>query len=164
MTDILFEIVNPSDMYLSLQLFEKDLAKVKIGNTVSAYANTEVARKIPATVFLVNRTFDENRMAEVLCRFQKSDAILTPGMFKNADLHINNTKAMVVPEEAIVRWQNKYFVFVQHSAGSFQMNAVKLGIQENGKQQIQADNIQPNTQIALKNAFALLMKAQNKEE
>ena len=71
---------------------------------------------------------------------------------------------MVVPEEAIVRWQNKYFVFVQHSAGSFQMNAVKLGIQENGKQKIQADNIQPNTQIALKNAFALLMKAQNKEE
>ncbi|MGJ1227389.1 hypothetical protein ACR78H_17730 [Sphingobacterium siyangense] len=43
----------------------------------------------------------------------------------NADLHINNTKAMVVPEEAIVRWQNKYFVFVQHSAGSFQMNEVK---------------------------------------
>jgi hypothetical protein len=44
------------------------------------------------------------------------------------------------------------------------MNEVKLGIQENGKQQIQADNIQPNTQLALKNAFALLMKAQNKEE
>ena len=163
-TDVLFEIINPSDIYLSLQVFEKDLAKVNVGSTVSAYNNTEGAKKIPATVFLVNRTFDENRMAEVLCRFQKSDAILTPGMFMNADLHINNTKAMVVPEEAIVRWQNKYFVFVQHSAGTFQMNEVKLGIQENGKQQIQADNIQPNTQLALKNAFALLMKAQNKEE
>lgn len=162
--DILFEIVNPSDMYLSLQLFEKDLAEVKIGNTASAYTNTEVARKIPATVFLFKRTFDENRMAKVLCRFQKSDPILTPGMFMNADLHINNTKAMVVPEEAIVRWQNKYFVFVQHSAGSLQMNEVKLGIQEGGKQQVQSDNIQLDTQLVLKNAFALLMKAQNKDK
>ncbi len=163
-TDILFEIVNLSDMHLSLRVFEKDLPKIKIGSTVSAYTNSDTERKIPASVFLINRTFDENRTAEVLCRFQNSDGILTPGMFINADLNIHNTKALVVPEEAVVRWQNKYFVFVQDSSGSFQMIEVKLGVQDNGKQQIESPNISIDTQLAIKNAYALLMKAQNKEE
>ena len=163
-TDILFEIVNLSDMHLSLRVFEKDLPKIKIGSTVSAYTNSDTERKIPASVFLINRTFDENRTAEVLCRFQNSDGILTPGMFINADLNIHNTKALVVPEEAVVRWQNKYFVFVQDSSGSFQMIEVKLGVQDNGKQQIESPNISVDTQLAIKNAYALLMKAQNKEE
>ncbi|MDR2274821.1 MAG: efflux RND transporter periplasmic adaptor subunit [Sphingobacterium sp.] len=163
-TDILFEIVNPSAMYLSLKVFEKDLSKIQVGSTVTAYANSDVDRKIPAAVFLVNRTFDENRMAEVLCHFRQSASILTPGMFMNADLNVDNTKALVVPEEAVVRWQNKYFVFVQQTAGIFKMNEVKLGVQDNGKQQIITENIHPDTVVALKNAFALLMKAQNKAE
>lgn len=163
-TDILFEIVNPSDMYLSLKVFEKDLPKIKIGSTVAAYTNSDVTKKIAAAVFLVNRTFDENRMAEVLCRFQQSESILTPGMFMNADLNVDNTTALVVPEDAVVRWQNKYFVFVQRRSGVFQMNEVKLGIQDKGKQQIISQEINADTALVLKNAFALLMKAQNKEE
>lgn len=163
-TDILFEIVNPSDIYLSLKVFEKDLPKIAVGSKLAAYLNTDVDRKIPAVVFLINRTFDENRMADVLCRFQQNNTRLAPGIFMNADLYVDKTTALVVPEEAVVRWQNKYFIFVQQQQGSFRMTEVKVGILHAGKLQIISDQIDEHVTIVLKNAFALLMKAQNKEE
>ncbi|MEH6305947.1 efflux RND transporter periplasmic adaptor subunit [Olivibacter sp. CPCC 100613] len=163
-TDVLFELIDPSDIHLSLKVFEKDLPNIVIGERVSAYTNNNPAKKFGAKVFLVSRTFDENRMADIHCHFDQYDPSLVPGMFMNAEVAVKDVKALVVPEEAIVRWENKYYVFIERSQGNFIMTEITPGIQRDGKQQIEGNAINIDTKLVVKNAFSLLMKIKNTEE
>ncbi|MGN6416271.1 MAG: efflux RND transporter periplasmic adaptor subunit [Pseudobacter sp.] len=163
-TDVLFELIDPSDLHLALRVFEKDLPKISVGAKVSAYSNNNPEKKYTASVILVNRTFDENRTTEIHCHFDKYSADLVPGMFMNGDLSVENVKSLVVPEDAVVRWANKHYVFVESASDQFTMTEVKPGITAGNKQQIESKNITPDTKLVLKNAFALLMKLKNAEK
>ncbi|WP_127132851.1 efflux RND transporter periplasmic adaptor subunit [Pseudoflavitalea rhizosphaerae] len=163
-TDILFELIDPSDLHLSLKVFEKDLPKIAVGERVYAYSNNNPDKKYAARVFLVNRTFDENRSTEIHCHFDKHAAELVPGMFMNGDVAVQDVKSLVVPEEAVVRWANKHYVFVEKGNGDFTMTEVLPGVLNGNKQQIESKEISADTKLVLKNAFSLLMKLMNAEE
>ncbi|HWV74045.1 MAG TPA: efflux RND transporter periplasmic adaptor subunit [Pseudosphingobacterium sp.] len=163
-TDILFELVDPRDIHLVLNVFEKDLQRIAVGEQVAAYSNSEPDRKFDAEVILINKTLDANRMAEVHCHFKKYDASLVPGMFMNAEVSIKGMQALTVPEDAVVRWENKYYVFVAQNTGEFRMVEVKPGMLNDKHQQIESDEVTPASKVVLKNAYALLMKIKNTEE
>lgn len=163
-TDVLFELIDPSDLHLSLRVFEKDLAGIKIGARVAAYSNNNPDKKYAASVILINRTFDENRTTEIHCHFDKYSADLVPGMFMNGDLAVENVRSLVVPEDAVVRWANKHYVFVESANDQFTMTEVNPGITHGNKQQIESKFINADTKLVLKNAYALLMKLKNAEK
>jgi len=164
-TDVLFELVNPEDIHLALTVFEKDVAKLAIGQKVMAYTSDNPAKKYPAEILLISKILDENRTAEVHCHFEKYDhSSLVPGMFMNAEVAVKTEKALVVPEAAVVRWQNQHFIFVEAGNGAFTMVPVSLGILQNGQQQILPNEDIANKNIVLENAYALLMKMKNSAE
>lgn len=163
-TDVLFELIDPSDIHLSLKAFEADLGKIAPGERVVAFANNNPEKKYTAKVFLVNRTFDESRMAQIHCHFERYDPSLVPGMFMNASVSVKDVKAIVVPEDAIVRWENKYYVFIENETGQFKMSEVKPGVRHEGMQQIEGENISSASKLVTKNAFALLMKIKNSDD
>lgn len=162
-TDMLFELVDPSDIHLSLSVFEKDLAALSVGQEVVAYSNNNPSKKYIATIILISRSLDENKMAEVHCHFKNYDAGLVPGMFMNGDVATTTNEALTVPEEAIVRWENKYYVFMVSGSG-YKMKEIEPGISKDGRQQIVASNITGTTKLVTRNAYALLMKLKNTEE
>lgn len=162
-TDVLFELVDPSDVHLVLKVYEKDITKISSGEKVVAFGNSEPEKRYAATVKLVNRNFDEDRSAEIHCEFVKADPALIPGMFMTAEVSVANVEAIVVPEEAVVRWNNKHYVFVQEGSGQFIMTEVKPGVLHGGKQQIENGSITASSMVVVKNAFALLMKIKNVE-
>lgn len=163
-TDMLFELVDPSDIHLMLHVFEKDLSAISIGQQVKAYTNSDPGKKSDAEIILISKTLDENRMAEIHCHFKNYDAALAPGMFMNGEVAVSNHKALTLPEEAIVRWENKFYVFVEQARGSFEMVPVTAGEASNGIQQIQSAYITAATKVVTKNAYAILMKIKNTEE
>lgn len=163
-TDVLFTIVDPSDTHLALKVFERDLDMITPGEVVSAYANSNPEKRYGAKVLLVNRSLDENRMAEIHCHFDKFDPALAPGMFMNGEVAVHGKKGLVVPEEAMVRWENKFYVFVANGKGQFTMTEVEPGIHQGTRQQIESKNVNQDTKVVLKNAFVLLMKIKNTEE
>jgi len=163
-TDMLFELVDPSDIHLALTVFEKDLRSLSIGQSVTAFTNNEPDKKFRAEIILISKNLDQDRMAEVHCHFEKYSPALVPGMFMNGEVSVSNQKALTVPEEAIVRWENKHYIFIESAAGKFEMTEVKPGVINNGKQQIEAENVTDNTRMVVKNAYALLMKIKNTEE
>lgn len=163
-TDMLFELVDPSDIHLALNVFEKDLNSLSVGQHVTAYTNSEPGKKFDAEIILISKNLDLDRMAEVHCHFEKYSPSLVPGMFINGEVSVNDKKAMTVPEEAIVRWENKYFVFTENGKGQFEMVQVKPGVISRGKQQIEAASITTNTKLVIKNAYAVLMKIKNTDE
>ncbi len=163
-TDVLFELMDPTDVHLRLNVFEKDLGQIQVGHKVNAYTNAQPEKKYAAEVILVNRSLDQNRMAEVHCHFDRYDPALAPGMFMNGILSFDSRPALTVPEEAIVRWENKYYVFLEDSPGTFAMTEVVPGTSSNGRQELSMPGVGTDTRLVVKNAFALLMKMKNTEE
>jgi cobalt-zinc-cadmium efflux system membrane fusion protein len=160
-TDPLFELINPDKIHLTLQVFEKDLASLSVGQKVMAYTNKDPKVMTEAEVVLITKNLDANRMAEVHCHFKKSNPKLVPGMFMNAKVSVAKTNALTVPEEAIVRWENAYYVFEEKQPGTFEMLPVTPGIAADSNQQLSAAGLNPATRIVLKNAYSVLMKMKN---
>ena len=163
-TDMLFELVDPRDIHLSLNVFEKDLSALAVGQIVTAYTNAEPSKKFRARIILISKNLDSDRMAEVHCHFDKYDPALIPGMFMNGEVSVSSNRALTIPENAVVRWENKFYVFVETGQEKFEMLEIQPGTINNGKQQIEADKIDHNSKIVTKNAYSLLMKIKNTEE
>ena len=132
-TDMLFELVDPSDVHLVLNVFEKDLNSLSVGQHVTAFTNSDPDKKFQAEVILITKSLDQDRMAEVHCHFERYNPSLSPGMFMNGEVSVQNNKTLTVPEDALVRWENKFYVFTAHGNGKFEMIHVKPGVINHGK-------------------------------
>lgn len=163
-TDVLFELVNPKDIHLALNVYEKDVNSLSIGQKVMAWKNGDESKKYEAEIILISKNLDQDRMATVHCHFERFDSTLLPGMFMNAEVAVNNKKALTVNEEAIVRWENQFYVFVEQGKENYKMTKVNPGNHADGKEQFDAPGINSSTRLITKNAYVLLMKMKNSGE
>ncbi|WP_394991756.1 efflux RND transporter periplasmic adaptor subunit [Emticicia sp.] len=163
-TDVMFELVNTSDIHLALKVFEKDLDKLSIGQKVMAYTNTYPDKKYPCEILLIGKSLNEERNTEVHCHFEAYDKALIPGTYMNAEIAITNAKSYVLPEDAVVRFENKHYIFVMKSATQFEMIEVQIGNTEKGFTEILKTENLNNQTFVIKGAYALLMSLKNKSE
>lgn len=160
-TDMLFELMEMSDIVLVMSAFEKDVHLLSTGQTVSAFTNANPSKKIPAKIAYINRSLNDDRAAEVICKVNQYDNTLIPGLFINAEAEFENEKAMTVPEDAVVRWQGKFFVFAVSGDNQYKMVAVEPGTVTDGFRQIKSSAIDTSSKIVIKNAYTLLMTFMN---
>jgi cobalt-zinc-cadmium efflux system membrane fusion protein len=52
---VLFELINPSDIHLNLRIFEKDIAKISLGQKVLAHTINEPGKIYPCEVMLIGQ-------------------------------------------------------------------------------------------------------------
>lgn len=165
-TDVLFELVNPQDIHLGLTVFEKDLDKLFIGQKVFAYTNNNPGKKYPCEIILIGKDLSDERSVEVHCHFEKYDKSLIPGMFMNAEVEVEPHNAFVIPNDGLVRFEGKEYVFTQLENKKYEMQEVDTKNTENGFTQISfADSTDIRGKIFVtKGAYTLLMKMKNTEE
>ncbi|HEY1019008.1 MAG TPA: efflux RND transporter periplasmic adaptor subunit [Sediminibacterium sp.] len=163
-SDILFELVNPDDIHLNLQVFEKDLPKLAIGQKLVAYTNNDPNRKHPCEISIISHDLSAERTADVHCHFEDYDKTLFPGTYMNAEIKLKSLQVPALPEEAIVAYEGGNYVFVQKTANQFLMTAIETGTKENGFiEVINGGNIAGKA-IVTKGAYTLLMALKNKAE
>jgi cobalt-zinc-cadmium efflux system membrane fusion protein len=91
---------------------------------------------------------------------------MIPGMFLTADFSVNNTSAVIVPINAIQRFQGIDYIFIQKSANQFEAKQVTVG----NINKTTAAILNPEASewlgknIVIENAFSLLGKLMNKSE
>jgi cobalt-zinc-cadmium efflux system membrane fusion protein len=158
-TDVLFEIIDPSDLLLRLIVFENDATNLKVGNKVSFYINNNINQKYLATVAVITPNINEERTTDVHCHLVNENVHLYPGTFANAEIELNNAKVYALPEESVVKWQNKPFVFVKMDASNFKMVPIEIGVSNNGFVEIKTDL--GKQEVVLTNAYTLLMQLKN---
>lgn len=163
-TDVMFELVNTSDIHLALKVFEKDLDKISIGQKVTAYTNTYPNKKYPCEILLIGKSLSDERNTDVHCHFEVYDKALIPGTYMNAEIAVTNAKSYVLPEDAIVRFENKHFVFAKKSPTQFEMIEVEIGNTEKGLTEIIKTENLNNQTFVIKGAYSLLMSLKNKSE
>ncbi len=166
-TDVLFELVNPKDIHLNLKVFEKDVPLLRVGQPIRAYVPDRPQQIHTGEIILISRNIGPDRAVEVHCHFDRYDPSVLPGMYLRAEVSVDVHEAIAVPEDAIVRWENRNFVFIERTAGAFDMQEVELGASADGFVQVspmRTDLDLTQARVVLRNAYTLLMKMKNMME
>jgi len=165
-TDVLFELVNPTDIHLALTIFEKDIDKLFIGQKIVAYNNNQQQKKYNCEIILIGKEISHERSIIVHCHFEQYDKTLLPGMYMNADVEIEATSAFVIPNDGLVRFEGKEYVFIQTQNKKYLMQEVITNNSENGLTQISfLEKIDlSNKTFVTKGAYTLLMQMKNIDE
>ena len=83
----------------------------------------------------------------------------------NAEVETNSETGNTVPDDAIVTWENKQYIFQEVKPKTYKMVEIKIGNSENGRTEIfNIDQNLKNKKIVTKGAYALLMGLKNVEE
>lgn len=163
--DVLFELINPDDIHAALSIFEKDLARVAVGQKVSISFVDEPETRYDGEIILLNHNVDEDRMATAHCHFHSKPAKLLPGMFLNARIHLRETMVSAVPEQALVRYGGKEYVFAETAAGTYAMIPVRTGSKDDGLVELTEGVLEvAGRKIVTVNAYSLLGAMKNKVE
>jgi cobalt-zinc-cadmium efflux system membrane fusion protein len=162
-TDVLFEIMDPSDLHARLVVFENDATAIKKGNKVKFTVNNKPGTIYDAEVHVITPNIENERTTEVHCDLISKNTSLFPGTFVNAEIELNNVEVQVIPATSIVKWQNKSYVFVETAAATYTMFPVVTGMESRGMVEI-VSGITATQKVVTANAYTLLMKLKNSSE
>lgn len=155
---ILFDIVDNRFLHLDLTLFEKDISKVKIGNKVVFTDANDVIHTHPATIFALNKSFEDNQQAILAhAKIDEQTETLLPGMYVEARIQIDNYKTNALPNDAVVSNGDEHYIYVETKKNHYTQIAVKIGVSDMGFTEIlPLEKIPGNAKVVTKGAYYLL--------
>jgi membrane fusion protein, heavy metal efflux system len=107
------EIVNNSLLHLDLQVFERDLPYIKVGQIVNFTITNNPQVIYNAKVFNIGSSFeDASKTIAVHCTVTGNKTGLIDGMNITGMVSIENVMTTAVPNEAIVEADGNFYVFV----------------------------------------------------
>lgn len=162
--DVLFELVNPLDIHVAMTVFEKDIDLFKKGVKGKVALADKPNKQLDVEVILVTKNINENRTGTIHCHFENNNNNVLPGMFLTGTFELSNKSAIVVPEDAVLRYAGKQYIFTAIADNKYELKEIETGGKENGFVEIKS---QQNTdwlqqKIVVKNAYTLLGKLKNK--
>ena len=109
----LMTIVDNSKLHLDLLVFEKDLNKVKKGQTVRFVLTNQGNDEIEGEIFNVGKAFESNtKSVAVHADISNEEQKLIPGMYVNALIDIEAKEMDALPLEAVIKVEGREFIFV----------------------------------------------------
>ncbi|MFD1768756.1 efflux RND transporter periplasmic adaptor subunit [Sphingobacterium suaedae] len=108
------EVVDNSLIHLDLQVFEKDLPHIKVGQLVHFTLTNNPTTTYTAKVFTIGASFEnESKSVAVHCAVVGDKQGLIDGMNTIGSVGLKDVLLDAVPNEAIVEADGKFYVFVQ---------------------------------------------------
>lgn len=110
----LFEVVDNTQMHLDLNVFEKDLGKISIGQEVDFVLTNQSNKAIKGKIFGINKSFsNESKTVAVHAKITSDTKDLISGMYVAANINISNQTVPALPKDAVVRNGDKYYIYIQ---------------------------------------------------
>ena len=165
-SDVLFELVNPSDIHAAMTVFENDISFFKKGIKGKVALLNKPGDWYEVETILVTRNINESRSGLIHCHFEKANKEVLPGMFLTGIFETGSQRVMAVPEEAVVRYMGKEFIFISKGGMEYRLLSVETGAREKGWIELKspAANGYAGAEIVVKGAYSLLGKLKNKME
>jgi RND family efflux transporter MFP subunit len=125
----LYRIADLGIVWVIAQVYEQDLAFVKLGQEAIVKVASLPDREFRGRVTFIYPSVDEKtRTAKVRLEFENPGYFLKPGMFVSALIHAELEDSVVlVPESAVLRSGARNTVFVALDGGRFEGRDVTLG-------------------------------------
>jgi len=136
----LFTIADLTRVWVLCDVYENDLAEVRLGDTAEIRLNAYPDKTYHGKVADISRVLDPaTRSAKVRIVLPNRDGSLRPGMFAVATLRSRKSQSrLVIPSTALIRLQDKDWVFRKEGPQRFRRVEVRTsgGIAD-GRQPIQ---------------------------
>lgn len=162
--DEMLEIINPNSSLLSVKVFEKDLGSIEIGQHLKAFTNTNPDQKLEALISAISNKVNEDGTVDVYAKITNANGIgLTANMYFNIDLEINQLRANFLPENAVVQYEGKDYIFEQINKNKFKLTPVIIGIKSQKNVEIKSPKNNEGIYIS-KGAYKLLTALKNNGE
>jgi cobalt-zinc-cadmium efflux system membrane fusion protein len=182
--EVVANLANTNNMLVRVQVFEKDIPKVNVGQTVRFRATGDSVERL-AKIFLIGKDIHEDRTVDVQARITTPSPKLLPGMFVNAIIELGAASTPALPDEAVVQAGGKNYIFVleenekravsdttSNEKGSteekhiaFRRIEVGTGVTENGYTAVTLpEDFNMQSKVVIKGAYDLLSKMNNTEE
>jgi cobalt-zinc-cadmium efflux system membrane fusion protein len=108
------EIVDNGSLHLDLNVFEKDLPMLKVGQTIHFTLTNNPTTEYDAVVYSIGTAFEsDSKTIPVHCNVKGNKTGLIDGMNITAIVSLNNVTSPAVPTEAIVEADGKYYIFIK---------------------------------------------------
>jgi membrane fusion protein, heavy metal efflux system len=125
----LFTIADLSTVWVLCDVFENDLARVHLGDRAEIELNAYPNRRLAGRVGNISKLLDPNtRAAKVRIELANEGGILRPNMFATAHFISQGAETRtVVPATAVLRLQDRDWVFVKLNDKQFRRTEVQTG-------------------------------------
>ena len=112
----MFEIISIDHIHVDLMVFEKDMHKVKEGQKVLFSIESYPESEMQATIYAVGKSFEQDPKAIHLhADIENKSGLLIPGTYVRARIITDDYEAFALPEAAVVREDDSYFIFKANS-------------------------------------------------
>lgn len=166
----LMKIRNIQAVECDLNVFEKDLAKVKVGNRVTFSLTNQPGVKLSGTVYGMNQYFNDGsksvavhvKMDDASLKMSRINHVkLFDGMYVSGQIATGSQRCLALPSQAIVSTDGKQYVFALNGEPkkgeySFSRHEVTTGVTGGGFTEVKlCDHLKAGKKIVTDNAFYL---------
>ena len=125
----LFTIADLSNVWVLCDVFENDLAHVRVGDRAEIELNAYPDRRLTGRVANISKLLDPNtRAAKVRIELTNEAGILRPNMFATVHFISQGSETRtVVPSTAVLRLQDRDWVYVKLNDKQFRRTEVQAG-------------------------------------
>lgn len=110
----MFHIVNTSTVYVDLNIFEKDLAKISKGQKVKIETSTYGDEVFEGNIANINSIFDDaSRTVKVRVLIRNKENKLLPNMFVTAKILVEENNVKAVPKSALIEDGEEKYIFIK---------------------------------------------------
>ncbi len=137
----LFTISDLSQVWLVCDVYENNLAQINLGDRAEIELNAFPNRRFQGKITNIGRMLDPNtRAAKVRIELANPNGMFRPNMFATAHFSSQGARSrVVVPVSAVLRLQDRDWVFVKTGENEFRRAEVQSGpVNADGTQQILA--------------------------
>lgn len=175
-------VIDNGSIHLDLQVFEKDLPKMRVGQIVHFKLTNNPETEYDAKIYSIGSSFEnESKTISMHCEVIGNKAGLIDGMNITGIVSLDKSVTPAVPNEAIVESDGKFYVFIQTDKKAeeehgekgkphpktlnFEKVEVVKGTSDMGYTAITpVGNIPDNAKIVVKSAFFVNAKLVNSGE
>ena len=168
--EVLFEIVNTDHLHAELNVFEKDIPLLKVGQKVAIKVGNE-NHEHEGNIYLINHKIADDRTVNVHVHFDTKEEDLLPKTFLKALISVEEQSVEALPNEAFVFFEGKDYIFAylgknKENLHEFELIEAQKGSGEgNFSQLLLNEKIDlKGRKIAIKGGFSLMAKLKNAGE
>lgn len=113
----LFEVTDISNLIVHLDLFEKDIHRVKNGQQIRINLPNQSEREIEGEIISVGKKIDtKTKTVSLIASITEQQDVLIPGMFVSVYINVSNNNKKTLPADAVIRTGDKQYVFIATDA------------------------------------------------
>lgn len=127
--DVLFRVADISEVWALIDVAERDLGAIAVGQMVTIKARSFPGRAFSGKIAVIYPQVNKDtRTARVRVELANPDGLLLPDMYVDAEIDIGNPEpVLAIPASAVLDTGSRQSVLVDKGQGRFEPREVELG-------------------------------------